>query len=69
LSHRVAFEPQDQAELAATSFNTGQTAPRDAKKPLGIPRDAISPNGFFVEAIVNCATGSKMIIRFLRMEE
>jgi hypothetical protein len=26
-------------------------------KPLGTPRDAIKPNGFFVEAIVNSATG------------
>ncbi len=28
-------------------------------KPIGIPRDAISPNGFFLEAIVNSATGSR----------
>src|SRR5258707_9078378 len=28
-------------------------------KPIGTPRDAIRPNGFFVEAIVNSATGSK----------
>jgi hypothetical protein len=58
LSQRVAFEPQDQAAIAATSFNTGQTAPRDAIKPIGTPRDAIRPNGFYVEAIINSATGS-----------
>jgi hypothetical protein len=28
-------------------------------KPIGTPRDAIRPNGYFVEAIVNSATGSK----------
>jgi hypothetical protein len=28
-------------------------------KPIGTPRDAIRPNEFFVEAIVNSATGSK----------
>src|SRR5258708_14185196 len=58
LRQRVAFEPQNQGEIAATSFNNVQTAPRDAMKPIGIPRDAIRPNGFFVEAIVNSATGS-----------
>ena len=58
MSHRVALEPQDPAAIAATSFNTGQTGPRDAMKPIGTPRDAIRPNGFFVEAIVNSATGS-----------
>jgi hypothetical protein len=29
-------------------------------KPIGTPRDAIRPNGFFVEAIVKSATGSKV---------
>jgi hypothetical protein len=58
LSHRVALEPQNQAAIAAPSFNTGQTAPRDAIKPIGTPRDAIRPNGYFVEAIVISATGS-----------
>jgi hypothetical protein len=58
LSHRVALEPQNQAAIAAPSFNTGQMVPRDAMKSLGTPRDAIRPNGFFVEAIVNSATGS-----------
>jgi hypothetical protein len=33
-------------------------------KPIGIPRDAIRPNGFFVEAIVNSATGSKFVSSF-----
>ena len=28
-------------------------------KPVGTPRDAIRPNGFFLEAIVNSAIGSK----------
>jgi len=28
-------------------------------KPIETLRDAIRPNGFFVEAIVNSATGSK----------
>jgi hypothetical protein len=28
-------------------------------KPIGTSRDAIRPNGFFVEAIINSATGSK----------
>jgi hypothetical protein len=32
-------------------------------KPIGTPRDAIRPNGFFVEAIVNSATGSKKTIK------
>jgi hypothetical protein len=58
LSHRVALEPQEQAAIAATSFNTGQTAPRDAMKPIGTPKDAIRPNEFFLEAIVNSAIGS-----------
>jgi hypothetical protein len=31
-------------------------------KPIGIPRDAIRPNGFFVKAIVNSATGPKFRI-------
>src|SRR5258708_10092894 len=31
-------------------------------KPFGIPRDAIRPNGFFAEAIVNSATGSKSFL-------
>src|SRR5258708_20323080 len=34
LSHRVGLEPQNQAAIAATSFNTGQTAPRDALKSI-----------------------------------
>jgi hypothetical protein len=52
------LEPQDQAAIAATSFNTGQTAPRNVMKPVGTLRDAIRINGFFVNAIVNSATGS-----------
>jgi hypothetical protein len=58
LVHRVALEPQDEATIAVTSFNTFQTSPRDALKPIGTPRDAIRPNGFYVDAIVNSATGS-----------
>jgi hypothetical protein len=30
-------------------------------KPFGTLRDAIRPNGFFVEAIVNSAPGSKFV--------
>jgi hypothetical protein len=60
LVHRVALEPQDQAAIAVTSFITGQTAQIDAIRPIGTPREAIRPNGFFVEAIVNSATGSKI---------
>jgi hypothetical protein len=58
LSHRVALEPQNQAAIAVTTFNTGQTAQLDAIKPIGTPGDAIRPNEFFVEAIINSATGS-----------
>jgi len=58
LSHRVVLEPLNQSAIAATPFNTGLTAPRDAMKPIGTPRDAIRPNGFFVEAIVISVTGS-----------
>jgi hypothetical protein len=31
-------------------------------KPFEAPRDAIRSNGFFVEAIVNSATGSKELL-------